>query len=92
MKKSKNLFIESGILSEDELHAHYDVRLEEYALKIQIESRTLAEMCMNQVLPAAINYQNILIMNQLIVFTHHPYLNICTHHGWLQRKFIKFLS
>jgi glutamine synthetase len=61
----KNLFIESGILSEDELHAHYDVRLEEYALKIQIESRTLAEMCMNQVLPAAINYQNILIENVL---------------------------
>jgi glutamine synthetase len=61
----KDLFIDSGILSEDELHAHYDVRLEEYALKIQIESRTMAEMCMNQVLPAAVNYQNTLIENVL---------------------------
>ena len=32
-------------------------RIENYT-KLQIESRTLAEICMNQVLPAAIGYQN----------------------------------
>ena len=62
---TKALFVETGILSEDELEAHYDVRLEEYALKIQIESRTMAEMCVNQILPAAIMYQNTLIENIL---------------------------
>jgi glutamine synthetase len=62
---AKALFVETGILSEDELEAHYDVRLEEYALKIQIESRTMAEMSVNQILPAAIMYQNTLIENIL---------------------------
>lgn len=62
-KEIINLFVESGVLSETEVHAHYDVRLEDYALKLQIESRTLAEMCMNQVLPAAITYQNTLLQN-----------------------------
>lgn len=62
-KETIDLFVESGVLSETEVHAHYDVRLEDYALKLQIESRTLAEMCMNQVLPAAITYQNTLLEN-----------------------------
>ena len=57
------MFVETGILSEEELHAHYEVRLEEYALKLQIESRTMAEMCMNQVLPVAVHYQNVLMQN-----------------------------
>jgi len=62
-KETRSLFVNTGILSEDELHAHYDVRLEEYSLKLQIESRTMAEMCMNQVLPAAVAYQNTLMEN-----------------------------
>lgn len=60
---TKALFVESGVLSEEELHAHYEVRLEEYALKLQIESRTMAEMCMNQILPVAVQYQNVLMKN-----------------------------
>lgn len=62
-KEIKDLFVESGILSEEELHAHYDVRLEDYALKLQIESRTMAEMCMNQILPVAVDYQTRLLQN-----------------------------
>lgn len=62
-KEIRNLFVESGILSDEELHAHYDVRLEDYALKLQIESRTMAEMCMNQIVPVAIEYQNKLLQN-----------------------------
>ena len=61
----KDLFVESGVLSLEELEAHYDVRIENYVLKLQIESRTLAEICMNQVLPAAIGYQNKLMDNVL---------------------------
>lgn len=64
-KEAKAIFIDSGILSEEELEAHYEVRLEDYCLKLQIESRTMAEMCMNQVLPAAIDYQSRLVDNVL---------------------------
>ena len=62
---ARNLFVESRVLSEREIHAHYEVRIENYTLKLQIESRTLAEMAMNQVLPAAIQYQTILADNIL---------------------------
>lgn len=60
---TQSLFAEANILSRVELHAHYEVQLEAYLLKLQIESRTLGEMCMNQVIPAAIAYQNELIEN-----------------------------
>jgi len=62
-KEAMALFVESGVLSNEELMAHYEVRIEDYVLKLQIESRTLAEMCMNQVLPVAVKYQNILLEN-----------------------------
>lgn len=60
---TQSLFEQSNILSRTELHAHYEVQLEAYLLKLQIESRTLGEMCMNQVIPAAISYQNELLEN-----------------------------
>ncbi len=65
LQNTKNLFVESGVLSEEELEAHYEVRLEDYSLKLEIESRTMAEICINQVLPAAVAYQNTLTDNVL---------------------------
>lgn len=62
-KETKEIFEESGVLSKKELEAHYEVQLEAYLLKMQIESRTLAEMCVSQVLPAAVAYQNVLLEN-----------------------------
>ncbi len=56
-EKSKKLFSENNILTEKELDAHYDVMLENYILKMQIESRTLGELCYNHILPAGIAYQ-----------------------------------
>lgn len=64
-EKSVKLFTESGVLSKEELHAHYEVKLHSYALQLQIESRTLAEMVINQVLPPAIRYQSELASNVL---------------------------
>ena len=63
--KVKDLFYTSGVLNENELHAHYEVMVENYILNLQIESRTLGEMCINWVLPAAIQYQNIVAENIL---------------------------
>ncbi len=61
--EAEAIFKESGVLSPQELQAHYEVRLESYILQLEIESKVLAEMCMNQVLPAAIRYQNMLLQN-----------------------------
>lgn len=62
---SKKLFFESGVFTERELEAHYEVMCENYILKLQIESRTIGEMVINHILPAAIDYQTRITTNIL---------------------------
>ncbi len=62
-KETIKLFEETHILSERELHARYEIRMETYTKKIQIESRVLGDMAVNHIIPTAIKYQNILIEN-----------------------------
>jgi glutamine synthetase len=62
-KATKKLFSELGVLSEIELDARYEIELENYILKLQIESRTLGDIAQNHIIPTAINYQNTLIKN-----------------------------
>ena len=64
-KDAMELFTSSGVFTARELHAHYDVMCENYVLKLQIESRTMGEMVINHILPAAINYQTQLTQNIL---------------------------
>jgi glutamine synthetase len=64
-KDATELFTSSGVFTARELHAHYDVMCENYILKLQIESRTMGEMVVNHILPAAINYQSQLAQNVL---------------------------
>lgn len=61
--KSKKLFAESGVLTNRELEAHYEVMVENYILQLQIESRTLGEIVINHILPAAIKYQSDVLSN-----------------------------
>lgn len=56
-EQSIDLFEGANVLSERELKAHFGVMLENYILKVQIESRTIGEMVYNHVIPAAIQYQ-----------------------------------
>ncbi len=64
-QEAKELFESTGVLTHRELEAHYEVMVETYNLHLQIESRTLGELCINWVLPAAIQYQNTLADNVL---------------------------
>jgi len=59
----KDLFNKLGILSPVELEARHEIELENYILKIQIEARILGDIAKNHIMPAAIEYQNILINN-----------------------------
>ncbi len=59
----KDLFNKLGILSPVELEARHEIELENYILKIQIEARVLGDIAKNHIMPAAIEYQNILINN-----------------------------
>lgn len=62
-EKAKQLFTDLNILTGKEIDARYEIQMEEYAMKIQIEGRLLGDIARNHVLPTAIKYQNILIEN-----------------------------
>ncbi|MFN3755503.1 MAG: glutamine synthetase III [Flavobacterium sp.] len=62
-KESIDLFEELGIMNHVEVEARYEIELEEYAKKIQIEGRVLGDIARNHVIPTAIKYQNTLIEN-----------------------------
>jgi glutamine synthetase len=62
-KKAKELFTSSGVLSEKEIEARYEIQQEIYAKKLDIESKVLRDLVMGYVIPAALKYQNILIEN-----------------------------
>lgn len=62
-KKAIDLFGNLAILTKTEIVARYDIQLEEYVMRIQIEGRVLGDIARNHVIPTAIRYQNILIEN-----------------------------
>lgn len=60
-KGSVSLFTRLGVLSKSEIQARYEVLNETYVKKLQIEARVIGDICLNHVIPAAVNYQNVLI-------------------------------
>src|SRR5579875_3545705 len=46
-----------GVLNERELHARYDVFMEQYITKLNIEAETAATIARTQLLPAAVRYK-----------------------------------
>ncbi|VAW29886.1 Glutamine synthetase type III, GlnN, partial [hydrothermal vent metagenome] len=62
-EKSIALFEKHNVLNRTELLARYEIKLEKYIKKIQIEARVLGDLAINHILPTAIQYQNRLIEN-----------------------------
>jgi glutamine synthetase len=62
-KQALALFEEMHIMNHVEVEARYEIELEEYTKKIQIEGRVLGDIARNHVIPTAIRYQNTLIEN-----------------------------
>ncbi|MBU8891487.1 MAG: glutamine synthetase III [Bacteroidales bacterium] len=64
-KHTKDVFEKSQVLTDRELEARYDIRLEIYTKKIQIEARVLGDLIRNHIIPKVIKYQSFLIENAL---------------------------
>ena len=62
-KETVKLFGDNQVLTERELKARYEIQLENYTKKVQIESRVLGDLAKNHIIPIAIRYQNTLIEN-----------------------------
>ncbi|MDH5610492.1 MAG: glutamine synthetase III, partial [Cyclobacteriaceae bacterium] len=61
--KSKKVYAKHGVLSEIELEARHEIMLENYIMKVQIESRVMGDLATNHIIPTAITYQNKLLQN-----------------------------
>mgnify|MGYP000432671498 FL=1 len=62
-KETIALFKEMNVMNKIELEARYEIDLEEYTKRLQIESRVLGDIARNHIVPTAINYQNTLLEN-----------------------------
>ncbi|MGK0448036.1 MAG: glutamine synthetase [Polaribacter sp.] len=62
-KKVIDLYEEMDVMSKVEIEARYEIALEEYTKRLQIESRVLGDIARNHVVPTAIIYQNTLLEN-----------------------------
>lgn len=62
-KKALELFSEMEVMNHTEVEARYEIELEEYVKKIQIEGRVLGDIARNHVIPTAIRYQNLVVKN-----------------------------
>lgn len=57
------LFESIGTLNKAELKARYEIKNETFLKKVQIESRVVADLAGNHIIPTAIKYQNVLLDN-----------------------------
>ena len=62
-KQAISTFVSNGIFTKEELHARYEIMLEDYTKKIQIEGRVLGELVYSHILPPAIGYLTTLANN-----------------------------
>ncbi|TXD81852.1 glutamine synthetase type III [Subsaximicrobium wynnwilliamsii] len=61
--KTVKLYEDLKVMNRIETIARYEIEMDEYALRIQIEGRVLGDIARNHVVPTAVRYQNILIEN-----------------------------
>ena len=62
-KRAMKLFEDLHVFSHKEIEARHEVYLEQYFMKVQIESRVMGDIAQNHIVPTAIEYQNRLIRN-----------------------------
>jgi glutamine synthetase len=62
-KKTIDLFEEMEVMNKIELEARFEIDIEEYTKRLQIESRVLGDIARNHIIPTAIIYQNTLLEN-----------------------------
>lgn len=58
-----HLFEDNNVLTHREIQARYEIQLDNYIRKVQIESRVIGDLAVNHIIPIAIRYQNQLIEN-----------------------------
>jgi glutamine synthetase len=58
-----DLFSKYGVFTEVEMHARYEIEIENYIKKIQIESRVIGDLAINHIMSTSLKYQTLLVDN-----------------------------
>lgn len=58
-----DLFLKYGVFTEVEMHARYEIEMENYIKKIQIESRVIGDLAINHIMSTSLKYQTLLVDN-----------------------------
>jgi len=61
--KTIEMYKSVGVMNRVEVQSRYDIEMEDYILRVQIEGRVLGDLARNHIVPTAIKYQNTLISN-----------------------------
>jgi glutamine synthetase len=64
-KDVQKMFETLNVLTHEEVHARYEIELENYVRRREIEARVTCDLALNHILPAAIGYQSALVENVL---------------------------
>ena len=70
--ESVKMFQQMGVFTAQELQARNEVKWETYIKLVQIEARTLGDLAINHIIPAATNYQSTLLKNVALVKSLFP--------------------
>ncbi|MEQ9425268.1 MAG: glutamine synthetase III [Cyclobacteriaceae bacterium] len=62
-EQTSKLMAAHNVLNHKEIEARHETLLENYIMKVQIESRVIGDLALNHIIPTAIAYQNKLITN-----------------------------
>lgn len=60
---SREVLVGSGIFTDKELESRVEVEYEKFTKKVQIESRVLADLAINHIVPTGIKYMSMLLEN-----------------------------
>lgn len=64
-KKVQEMFDRLNVLTPEEVHARYEIEVENYIRRREIEARVTVDIAMNHILPSALSYQSRLVENVL---------------------------
>ena len=93
--ESIQMFTRMNVLSQPELEARTEIKLNTYTKKIQIEARIFGDLCLSHILPVATRYQSQLIESvhrTKEIFTADISENLCANNMLLIRQIAEHSS
>ncbi|GFO70576.1 glutamine synthetase [Geomonas limicola] len=83
-KEAVAVFAAHNVFSEKEIHARYEIVIEQYVKTLNIEALTMIDMANHSIIPAAVEYATIVASSINAVSAVSAKLNVSTQQGLLE--------